>query len=244
MAITYEVSIDEAGLVGSIAGALRLSDVTSLYLHMLKSLAEQPDALLLDVSGMLVSEPLALSVFTAATRQAARWPGTPILLCAPPGATRDALDGPAYRRLTVVDSLTAARSSLAGTPHDEMPALSEELLPVAGAARHARDVATDACLRWDLPHLVAPASLIANELVSNVVDHAHTMMTLQLSLRSRYLNIAVRDGSAVEVRPPGHVPIEARRGRGLLLVDATAHTWGCMPSADGKVVWASLRRAE
>ncbi|WP_250035327.1 ATP-binding protein [Paractinoplanes maris] len=242
MAITYEVSADEAGLVGSVVGPLGLSDVGTLHRHLLKSLAEQPHALLLDLSGMLVAEPLALSVFSATVRQAARWPGTTVLLCAPPGPTREALNGTAYRRLTVLDSLGAARASLARTPPEKMPVLSDELLPISGAARHARDLATDACLRWDLPRLAGPASLIANELVSNVVDHAHTMMTLRLSLRPRYLHIAVRDGSATEVRPSTHVPLDARRGRGLLLVDATAHAWGCLPSSDGKVLWASLKR--
>jgi hypothetical protein len=31
------------------------------------------------------------------------------------------------------------------------------------------------------------------------------------------------------------------RGRGLLLVEATAHSWGWLPTDNGKVVWASLQ---
>ena len=42
-----------------------------------------------------------------------------------------------------------------------------------------------------------------NLLVANAIDHAHTMMTLRLSLQRRYLNIAVRDGSP---RPPVPCP--------------------------------------
>jgi hypothetical protein len=242
MAIAYQACGDDAGLIGSISGSLGLVDVTKLHTNLLKSLAEQPSALLLDLSEMYVTDPLALAVFSAAARQASRWPGTPILLFAPPPPTRELLNGHAYRRLNILDSLDAARARLVADPEAGQATVSDELLPVSGAARHARDLATDACLRWDLPQLAGPAALIANELVCNVVDHAHTMMTLRLSLRPRYLTIAVRDGSATEVRPPGHIPIDARRGRGLLLVDATAHAWGCVPSADGKVVWASLRR--
>jgi anti-anti-sigma regulatory factor len=240
--LTYEVSTDGCGLIGSVAGSLRLVDVPSLQVDLLKSLAEQPAALLLDLTALDVVDPLALTVFNAVVRQAARWPGTPILLygLAPP--TRELFAQRVFHQLSIVDSLDAARAQLATNPETGRASVSDELLPVRGAARHARDLATDACLRWDLPDLAGPASLIANELVSNVVDHAHTMMTLRLSLRPRYLTVAVRDGSPVEVRPPGEVPLDARRGRGLLLVDATAHAWGCVPSADGKVMWASLRR--
>jgi anti-sigma regulatory factor (Ser/Thr protein kinase) len=124
-----------------------------------------------------------------------------------------------------------------------LPMLSDELLPIAGAARQARNVATDACMRWSLPELLAPASLIANELVSNVVDHAHTMMTLRVTLRPRYLQIAVRDGATGEPVLRTLAGATERRGRGLLLVKATANSWGWLPTQDGKVVWASLRFA-
>ena len=239
MAIAYEVGGDESMLVATLRGALHLTDVAAVQVNLLKALAEQPDALLLDLAGMQVGDPLALTVFTAVTRQAARWPGIPMLFCAPPRAHL----GPAYSRLPLFDSLVSARAHLEKVRGLALPVLSDELLPVAGAARHARDLATDACLRWDLPHLVGPASLVANELVSNVVDHAHTLMTLRLALRHRYLSIAVRDGSPVEPARPGPTPPTGiAQGRGLLLVDATAHAWGSLPSADGKVVWASLRR--
>ncbi|MBM2619967.1 STAS domain-containing protein [Actinoplanes sp. LDG1-06] len=239
MAIKYEADSDGSHLVARVSGALDLTDVAALHLQLLKALAEQPDALLVDLSALSVAEPLSLAVFTAINRQANRFPGTPVLLCAAPPATRALLDGHAYRRLSVFDSLDGARTHLSGDPAAAVRTLSDQLLPIAGAARHARDMTTDACLRWELPHLVGPACLIANELVSNVVDHVHTMMTLRLALRRRYLHIVVRDGSPVDVQPP----VDLSRGRGLVLVDATAHSWGCVPSVDGKVVWASLRRA-
>lgn len=242
MTIAYEAGFEGSFLVATLAGALGPPDVAGLRLNLFKSLAEQPAALLLDLSALHVAEPLSLAVLTVATRQAASWPGAPMLLCAPPPATREHLAAPAYRELSVFDTLDAGRAHLAGDAGAALPDLSDQLLPVAGAARHARDVATDACLRWDLPHLAGPASLIANELVSNVVDHAHTMMTLRLSLQTHHLTVAVRDGSPVEVQPPAPAPPEERTAHGLVLVDAIAHAWGCLPSADGKVVWASLRR--
>lgn len=119
--------------------------------------------------------------------------------------------------------------------------VSEQLLPVVGAQRHARDVVTEACLRWDFPDLVDPASLIVSELVANVVDHAHTMMTLTVAHRGSHLYLAVQDGaSAPPVARTSVGGTVALRGRGLLLVEAIAATWGYSREGDGKIVWATL----
>ena len=225
-------------LLAGLAGGFGLADVTLVRMHLLKCLAEQPRALLIDLSALTVAEPMALTVFSAVVRQAARWPGTSVLFCAAPRATVDLLDAAAYRRLSQFSSVEAACDHVDRGGHG-MPTMAEDLLPIAGAARHGRDVATDACLRWDRPELVAPASLVCSELISNVVDHAHTMMTLRLSLGSKFLFIAVRDGSSEEPVAVASGP-SADRGRGLQIVDATAHRWGFLPARDGKVVWASL----
>jgi hypothetical protein len=149
------------------------------------------------------------------------------------------LAGAAYRRIPRFPTVDGALEHMAGGGH-VMPTITETLLPIAGAPRHSRNLATEACARWNVPELTAAASLVCSELISNVIDHARTMMTLRLSLGSTFLFIAVRDGSAVE---PRIVPVRpgALRGRGLQIVAVTAHSWGCLPANDGKVVWASLR---
>ncbi|MBU2664401.1 STAS domain-containing protein [Actinoplanes bogorensis] len=235
MVIAFATTADGRDLVATVSGVLARPDVAGLHRDLLKALAEQPAALFVDVSDLTVADPVALNVFRAVAQQAARWPGTPLLICAPPPAVRLILDGPAFRLLRVHAGLDAARAGLAAGRTAEVRSISDDLLPVSGAARHARDLATDACGRWDLPHLAGPAALILTEMVGNVIDHAGTMMTVHLTLVPRYLLLAVRDGSPVEVRRP------VGGGRGLLLIEATAHAWGCVPSAGGKVVWASLR---
>ena len=62
-------------------------------------------------------------------------------------------------------------------------------------------------------------------------------MTLRLSLGRGFLFIAVRDGSPEE---PSTTASGPGAERGLRIVDATAHSWGSLPTRDGKVVWASL----
>ncbi|MEU4621878.1 ATP-binding protein [Actinoplanes sp. NPDC023801] len=116
---------------------------------------------------------------------------------------------------------------------------AEDLLPLPGAARHARDLVTEACVRWEVEDLTAPAVLIISELVSNVLDHAHTIMTLHLALRPEGLYLGVRDGNA---SPPvaAPVPVTSMTGRGLRLVEAVSTTWGYSTAAGGKTVWATL----
>ncbi|MEU8658066.1 ATP-binding protein [Actinoplanes philippinensis] len=241
MAVRCEVSGDGGNLLIALSGELRLDDSAVLQERLLKCLAEQPHALLVDLSAMRVGQPLALAIFKVVLRQAARWPGTPILFCAPGPETRSLLSSAGNHTIPLYASVAAALTHL----HDHrrvMPSVTEDLLPVAGSTRHGRDIATEACIRWDLPDLVAPASLIVTELIANVVDHAHTMMTLRLSLRQRYLSIAVRDGSSDPPVPALDVTPLAAGGRGLLLVNELAYHWGHLPSTGGKVVWAALRR--
>ncbi len=127
-------------------------------------------------------------------------------------------------------------------PPDSTPrAVFETLLPVSGASRHARNVVTDACLRWDLADAVGPAALIMSELVSNVVDHVHTAMTIEVAHRDSHLYLAVHDGASAppvlrEVGQDG----PTFRGRGLVLVAAAATTWGYDNKEDGKTVWATV----
>ena len=46
----------------------------------------------------------------------------------------------------------------------------------------------------------------------------------------------------VEPVAPAQTPPSVDGGRGMFLVNATAHRWGCLPCEGGKVVWASLAR--
>jgi anti-anti-sigma regulatory factor len=229
MPLDWTVRDEDGSLIVTVRGCLDLPGAPRLQTALLNCLAEQPDALLLDLSGMQLRDEAALSLFPAVARQNARWPGTPLLICGSPPAPLE------HAGFGVYASLAEARLVVA----EAVPAISDQILPVSGAARHARDLATEACAAWDLPDLVGPAALVVSELVSNAVEHAGTMITVRLTRRPGCLQIAVRDGSADEPveRPAAEA---AERGRGLLLVRTAAAHWGWLPWQDGKVVWATL----
>jgi anti-sigma regulatory factor (Ser/Thr protein kinase) len=102
----------------------------------------------------------------------------------------------------------------------------------------------DVCRYWQLAFpdatVMDRAVLLADELVTNAVIHAHTEIRLRLELRGDRLHIAVRDGSPRLLRlvTPDS---QAEGGRGLWLVEQLALAWGVHQSPDGgKVVWCVL----
>ncbi|MEV4534472.1 ATP-binding protein [Asanoa sp. NPDC049518] len=208
---------------------------------LLKCLVDEPKALILELFEITVVEEAALAVVPAVARQASIWPGVPFAVAASRGVVSDAINrlgaGRTFPLLaTTGEALAVARDGGAS------PTVREFLPPVAGAARHARTVTTDACLRWELEHLFPAACVVVSELVSNASRHANTTMSLRLSYRSRYLLIAVEDGSTA---PPTTRAMpdatDTGSGRGIPLINVTADRWGWLPTDGGKVVWAALR---
>jgi anti-anti-sigma regulatory factor/anti-sigma regulatory factor (Ser/Thr protein kinase) len=221
-----------------VVGSLDILTAPTVRRAVHRCLADQPAAVLVDVEGMEVGEPLALAVFAALTRQAAEWPNVPIVLCAPGATTADRLAHSPVRRSVQVTPTCAEALARTGT-NTAPQRIRRRLRPVLDACRQAREVVVDACARWELTELAGSACVITSELVANVVRHARTPMELTLAMRSRRLSVSVRDGSTREPRPNVSGPTTPG-GRGLLLVRELADRWGTLPVADGKVVWATL----
>ncbi|QKW14830.1 ATP-binding protein [Verrucosispora sp. NA02020] len=234
--IICEVDDAAAVTVVRLAGTLDLTTTRTAYRVLDRCLADQPDALVVDLSGLRVDHPLAVSVFVAAARRAAGWPVVPMVLCAPGPAAAPLTESTACRVVPMRGSCDEA-TRVAGA--SAVPRLRVRLEPVAAACRRARELVVDACARWNLPEAVGPASVVLSELVGNVVRHAGTPMQVTVTLRRPWLHLAVVDGSSTpaEEGRSGH---HDEGGRGLLLVRELADRWGSAPAGDGKAVWATL----
>ncbi|MGK5683275.1 STAS domain-containing protein [Actinoplanes sp. URMC 104] len=222
-------------LVLSVSGELSLPTVPRIRTRLLKCLAEEPEALVVDLRDTTVTTPLSTLVFAAVADHAALWPGIPLVVSAPPAVAE--VVARSCPRLPVFASMDEA---LAAEDRHRLPSVRDRLLPLSGVARHARRLTTAACDRWDLPHLAEPGGLIAAELVHNATEHAGTMADLRLTLGARNLIISVRDGSCDPPRLPAAASAEVAAPRGLLLVQAVSSRWGSIPVDGGKVVWATL----
>jgi anti-sigma regulatory factor (Ser/Thr protein kinase) len=84
------------------------------------------------------------------------------------------------------------------------------------------------------------AVLLANELVTNAVEHGHGAAYLDATVEAGAIRLEVTDSSTVEPRPNSAVSELDERGRGLMLIDALSSRWGVSPRPDGKTVWCEL----
>jgi anti-anti-sigma regulatory factor len=236
--IRCEVRDETPVTVVRLAGTLDLCTMRSVHGVLADCLATQPDALVVDLERLTVTDRLALSVFAAAARRAADWPAVPMVLCAPPQDTAEWLADSTTCRVVPVRRDYSEATAFAGSA--AAPRLRARLEPVTGACRRARELVADACSRWNIPELAGPASLVLTELVGNVVRHAGTPMQVTLTLRRPYLRVAVRDGSPAAARVATGQDLRAEGGRGLMLVRELTQRWGSAPAGAGKVVWAML----
>jgi anti-sigma regulatory factor (Ser/Thr protein kinase) len=204
-------------------------------------LAEEHDIVVCDLDGM--AAPMAASeVFAPSAAYLQAWPGTVVVACrSDPGVEQRLLSVPGAAHLvvsrTVEDGVQVARHRVL-----EVRRVGEQLAPRPTAARDARRFVARTLLAWELPRVVAPATLVASELVTNSVVHAVTVVDLTLTQAGQYLRIAVRDQGGG--RPAARVDDPAGSGlsgRGLLIVHALTRSWGVSPGRrSGKTVWAVL----
>lgn len=110
------------------------------------------------------------------------------------------------------------------------------------AIADARRLLREQLRHWGVPGLVDIAELLTSELVTNALQHTENGAVLTATLSggpAHRLRVEVHDHT--DRRPRPHLPGEnATSGRGLLLVQALADSWGVRSLGTGKVVWFEL----
>lgn len=152
----------------------------------------------------------------------------------PPPTAADAVHVPGGRGASVVLSLRlpASVDAVPRARHALRTVLSGEKVPSGEDAPPGESV--------DEPLEIL--ELLVSELVTNAVRHApqSTEVTVQLLYGDGVLRLAVADAGG-PLRRPGRQPRASdENGRGLLLVEALADSWGSYPVAGGKVVWCDV----
>ncbi|GAA0541072.1 ATP-binding protein [Paractinoplanes ferrugineus] len=200
---------------------------------LLDVLAGQPEAIVVDVGELAVGEPDAVSVLRDVRQDTFDWPGARLTLCNTDGA--DAWGDCGWPVRPDIDEAFAQLG-----PPKAGERVNVELEPQVGAARRSRELISGACSEWGRAELAGSACIVVTELVNNVVQHAHTEMTLLLAVHGEAVSVAVRDHSAGVPSFTGAPAPTSYGGRGMLLIDSVASRWGSLPLTDGKVVWALI----
>ncbi|MEV8509363.1 ATP-binding protein [Actinoplanes sp. NPDC051475] len=242
----FRVTADADGAVIDVAvrGTWKASLHGAASRTLRMCLAESPAGIVVDLTA--VEDPQAISVPTwlgAARATAAATPAAGLALCLPPGASLAAQLG---RAGTLPIHATAAEARAAMAEHRAQDVVRMSLPPSPMSPSRARDLVGSVCQEWELPTLLHPARAVMSELVTNAVEHARTQIDIAVSRRGAALHLAVRDRDQMLPRvldlPPvrnGH-PLD-ERGRGLRVVHADSTAWGALPTAGGKMVWATVR---
>ncbi|GAA4956752.1 ATP-binding protein [Actinoplanes utahensis] len=216
-----------------LAGVLDEHTTAPVRSTLLAELADQPEAVLVDVTELRVSHPGSVAVLRDVLDETRDWPGSHLALCG-------AADVSVWRPSGWPVWPDPAGAVAALGPPDPERRLSLDLEPAVGAARRSREMITEACARWEQPGLAGNACIVATEMVNNVVAHVGTPMRVLLALHGETMSIGVRDRSAVVPTFGGPVAPTSYGGRGLLLIDSVSARWGHLRLDDGKVVWACL----
>ncbi|MET8111595.1 ATP-binding SpoIIE family protein phosphatase [Streptomyces prasinus] len=110
---------------------------------------------------------------------------------------------------------------------------------IAEARRQLRELLHD----WGSADQIDSAVLLLSEVLTNVLVHTDAAALLEAEItdgpRGRRMRVEVTDAGAdlPHLRTPGEL---ASSGRGLLLIELLAHTWGVVPRGKGKSIWFEL----
>ncbi|WP_410537681.1 SpoIIE family protein phosphatase [Streptomyces sp. KL2] len=124
-----------------------------------------------------------------------------------------------------------------------MSVSQSEQVRIADARHQLRELLFD----WAVEDQVEGAVLLLSELLTNALVHTEWDATLSAELEgepgSRRLRVEVADSSdeLPHLRHPGEL---ASRGRGLLLLELLAQSWGVEPRGVGKSIWFELHEAD
>jgi hypothetical protein len=232
--LTWQVDTGSQSTFVAVHGTHDEPSLLALHAMLERRLARRPNCVILDLPDMPASDRLVVtdSLLTAGYGSMAL--GTTVLLCRDPSldvaVRRQSGRGPALARRFAHACEALAVGLL------RSPSFVEQILPISGSARRARDIVTGACLTWDLTHLIGAATVLASEMVSQTIRQASTIMTVVALLDRGVLYLWVRAGS----KPPPGPPYERAATLEVLLIDGLADQWGLLPDGHDTVIWAAM----
>ncbi|MGZ4705706.1 MAG: ATP-binding protein [Acidimicrobiales bacterium] len=104
-------------------------------------------------------------------------------------------------------------------------------------ARHHLCDAMEGCHQ----RCIDDAQLVLGELMSNAVEHAHSVIDVSVARMGDALRIEVDDDDRTGQPRVLHPDPTSETGRGLLIVERVALRWGVERHwGDGKTLWAEL----
>ncbi len=209
---------------------------------IIKAALDEPAAVIIDVTALLVPAPSAWAAFTSARWHIGQWPDVPIaLVCAHRGGRTAITRNGVARYVPVYPSTPDAIAAITQWHQQPVRRRARADLPrTPGSAHRARQLVDEWLTHWSRTELISVAKLVVTVLVENVLAHTESTPTVRLESMDELVTIAVDDHSSVpaarkEISPDGGEDVS-----GLAIVAALCRKWGNLPTPSGKTVWAAL----
>ncbi|MEU1570040.1 PAS domain S-box protein [Streptomyces collinus] len=135
------------------------------------------------------------------------------------------------------DDVTLLLAQLPAAPLD---IARTELPATASAVSAGRSFVVETLAAWGCAHRADDVRLLVSEVLTNAVQHAEGPVSLHLRRTATELAVEVSDLSP-QLPQPRLAAQDEESGRGLVLVDTLADSWGVRPEEQGKTIWFAVR---
>jgi hypothetical protein len=206
---------------------------------IVKAALDEPRAVIIDVTRLVVREDPAWAVFTSARWQITEWPDTPVGLVCAHNRGRNALRRNGITRdVPVYPTLKSAVTELPTEgPRRYRRRVRASLPAMKSSSQRCRELTAQWLTEWSRSDFIHAVSIVATELVEIALTNTDSAISLRLETGGCTVAVAVQYvGAAL---PTGRHSTGGNFSS-LDLVAATSRVWGSYTAAAGNTVWAVL----
>lgn len=218
-----------------------LDDTTYLPLRdaIVKAALDEPRAVIIDVTELVVRDDPAWAVFAAARWQVNEWPDTPIgLVCAHDKGQNALRRNGITRYLPVYPTLQLAITGLSDAELGHYRRRARASLPaMPTSSRRCRELTAEWLTAWSRTDFIHAVSIVATELVETVVAHTDRAFSLRLETDGSTVAVAVQYAGGA---PPTSQNRTGDTVSGLDLIAAASRAWGSYTAEAVITIWAAL----
>jgi hypothetical protein len=220
-----------------------LADTTYLPLReaIVEAALDEPNAVVVDITGLVVRDDAAWAVFTNARLQVSEWPDTPIgLVCAHDRGQNALRRNGVTRHVPAYRTLEAAVIDLAADAERRYRLRVRAVLPaMKSSTAQCRQFTAQWLAEWARTDFSHAVSIVATELVERALADTDGPLVLRLETDGSTVAVAVQHSGSAKAKTVRRKP-HGGKIKGMDLVAANCRVWGSHTSATGTTVWVVL----
>ncbi|MEW5809764.1 MAG: STAS domain-containing protein [Actinomycetota bacterium] len=239
-AVTISVTPRPRHALISMAGTLDSWTYREVRDSVIKAALDHHDAVVVDVSKLTVGAITAWAAFTSARWHVSAWPDVPVILVCDDEVERARIRRSGIARFVPVVADEAAAVGALGDHHRTRRRARRVLAASPESVGAARRFAAECLTAWSRQDAVLTASAVITVLVENVLTHTRSHPVVTVETVEDLVTVAVSDDDPRAAVRHEAATNSAHTVSGLAVVAALTRSWGCIPAAGGKTVWALI----